>query len=1457
MEKTEQLKTYRMLTFYQDRYKEQYVEGKNLEIITGYSASSVPFFRYIDTKNGKCMVLDGAYRSYEIEEREILLIGDDSDADIFIEGIESFEIRGRYLIASGEIYVNGEQKKECILQNGDKIFRKRCEIIYGGTYVSICTNQNVVTDLDPYINEHRRFEGFPEYRKSPRIVMREPRGKVSLDSPMQGELKKKGELIKRILPGLVMILATILMSFFMKRGAYVLVMAAVTLSTLIVSIVSYADDKKMREERERNRIESYKEYLLRKRKELHRLTEKYRNAVNYQNLSQKEIEKEVWKYSSRIYERTSRDSDFLHLSLGYGNEIPSFSINCQAFDKADASKDPLNEEMKKVYMNFQSVKDIPCVVDLKKVHLGLVGKTEYVTEMIFKLVTQLAFYHSYHDIVIIPIIDEDKADEYQWMKQLPHARLNSINVTTLLGSEKIRDQILGHINRVLKERSLNRNESRKESSYVPHFIFVIENANLISSHSIMEHLKSESSDLGFSLIYTSQMRQNLPENIRTVMTIDAEDEGTIFLDDGILTEKKIRLDAGRIDYERFARGLRPLIHNTGVNAQIPEKVSFMELMDICYGNRNHTVNRVEDIPIHELWKKNHSHKSLSVPIGLRGAEDVVYLDLHEKSHGPHGLVAGTTGSGKSEILQSFILSLSVNFHPHDVGFLLIDYKGGGMADLFSKLPHLMGTITNLDGDESMRALVSIKAEIRRREAIFKHAGVQNIIQYTEKFKNGLTEEPLPHLFIISDEFAELKKEQPEFMSELVSTARVGRSLGIHLILATQKPAGIVDDQIWSNSRFKLCLKVQTPGDSRELLKTDDAANITQPGRAYLQVGNNEIYEQFQSAYSGAPYIEGELENKIDERLYVINDIGQGHLINRDLSHVNASADSDQLKVIVSQIASVFSEVMEEDIRGGAERDAYLPMKPWLPSLEKKIINPHISAEAVSDVGLIRKLDTRAEIGLMDEPECQMQNELVHDFMKDGNLGIFGAGNTGRSTVLLNAALTLAVKNNPELLNYYVLDFGNAALIALKDLPHTADYIVFDDEEKRRKLKGIILEEIRKRKKLFGRENASSLEMYNRIASVPLQQIILFIDNYDVVKEMGFEEEDFYVALSRDGASLGINMIVSASRSASMKYSVFSNLNVKISEYQIEKSELSAIVGRNDYKLNDVKGRGLVKKKGINIVQQYLPVELEDAIEYAESIRKLVSEISLKNTGELAERIPVLPDKLKYDYLIKKKKLEDAALGLDSEAVDVKYLGTAPLQIITGPHESGKTNILKLIYSQKRDARCFVVDGENHDFQDISMESGVEYLLEQEDYRAFMAVLENAIDMREAAYASDGGKSKPREFFRTLPEVYVLFDDWAYFSKLAAADGAGCIGVLERALKTEIRIIVATSAASLVGIDPFTKFLKSAKYGIIKGKTNEQQIFPAGSNRANLEIDEGIVFENGRMTKIKIPLVNEN
>ncbi len=322
----------------------------------------------------------------------------------------------------------------------------------------------------------------------------------------------------------------------------------------------------------------------------------------------------------------------------------------------------------------------------------------------------------------------------------------------------------------------------------------------------------------------------------------------------------------------------PIEIDSDSSGQIPSKLGFLEMYD---------VGKIEQLNSMSRWMKNTPILNIQVPVGIGKSGEKINLDLHEKYHGPHGLIAGMTGSGKSEFIITYILSLAVNYHPYEVQFILIDYKGGGLAGAFEnkvtgiKLPHLVGTITNLDTNEIKRSLASLESELKRRQRIFlmrlvKKTGEStiDIYKYQKMYRDNVVDVPVSHLFIIADEFAEMKQQQPEFMEHLIQTARIGRSLGVHLILATQKPSGVVDSQIWSNTRFRVCLRVQDKSDSTEVIKCPDAALLKQTGRFYLQVGFNEVFVLGQSAWTGGKYIPSpKIKKNIDTSLQVIDNIG--------------------------------------------------------------------------------------------------------------------------------------------------------------------------------------------------------------------------------------------------------------------------------------------------------------------------------------------------------------------------------------------------------------------------------------------------------------------------------------------------------------------------------------------------------------------------------------------------------
>lgn len=1338
---------------------------------------------------------------------------------------------------------------EVTFREGDSLFLVQGQItIFRDELVLEMMGDDYETSLLEKAPDKLPFEGFPRYRRSPRLIKKVPTERIDINTPPSRQKTDKGSMIQTILPPVIMLCVTIAVSVLMKRGLFVIVSIISTIMSIIMSITKFIKDRKESKAQEEKRQEVYEKYLLSVRKRIYRAREQEKDAVTYNSPSVKSIEKMVNEYSSRIYERNTGDDDFLKISLGTSDEPVSFPVSVKS-SEMEMETDELEKEAREIYRQSCFISDKPVNIDLKQSYLGLVGEKEVIHEQLKLLAAQLAFFHSYHDLEIITVFQEKYNDTFKWMNWYPHLRIHAINAYGCINNERMRDHVIGSMYRILKDRKLKKEESRKEAKFLPHYLFIIDEPKLIADHAIMEYLDKEPEGLGFSIIYTTHMRANLPENIKTIVQYDNSEQGVLLLENGEMVNKKLKLQrAGQIGFETMARNLSVLIHEKGIVSQVPESVTFFDM---------YHVETPEQLKIEERWKKNQAYKSLAVPLGLRGAEDYLYLNLHEKAHGPHGLVAGTTGSGKSEIIQSYILSLAVNFHPHEVGFLLIDYKGGGMAGLFKNLPHLLGTITNLDGSESMRAMASIKSELARRQKIFSQNNVNHINDYNKLFKLGEVEEPLPHLFLISDEFAELKKEQPDFMSELVSAARIGRSLGIHLILATQKPSGVVDDQIWTNSRFKLALKVQNEADSREIIKTSDAAFITQAGRAYLQVGNNEIYELFQSAWSGAAYRTEKEIKETGQLVYLVNELGQGELVNSDLSTSgeNHKLEVTQLDAAIAYISRIFAGLHAVPVK-----------KPWLPPLRTRILSPYVERycrdESLEEERM--PVDLRMELGLIDIPEEQSQTEYSIDLAKEGNVAFFAAPGYGKSVFLSTVLLGLALKNSVERLNFYICDFGNSALVPLNRIPHVADYISMDDGERIGKLIHIINDEIKYRKKLFAEKMVQNFEVYNQTNEEPLKAVIILVDNYDVVKEISQDLDEFFTRLSRDGVGLGIYMIVTATRQGGIKYVAMNNYKNKIAGYLVEKTEIFSLVGRSDYQVPEIEGRVLVRHgSGVNLMQIYTMVPFKNEVEYNTGIKELIDRILKMYPTMRAPRIPVLPEKFVSHMLDKYSghTKGQISLGLNKETVEIRGFdkSAAPF-LILGDSGKGKTNLLKVILGQIAGREIiYLFDSLSRELFYHKSDDKLFYLETKEEGEDFTDEFMEIVTVRKSKFhkaLEENPRIAPREFYSSLEAVYIVIDDVDEFAERYSSLSKKMAECLRTASDTGCGVIATMHSTKSKGFDEISKYFKTATEGILIGNPGSISIFPPVSTKQIPILGEGLLYHNGDYERLLLPKYEE-
>ncbi|MDA7028036.1 type VII secretion protein EssC [Bacillus sp. CLL-7-23] len=1382
------------------------------------------------------------------ERKEISISTFDQKADIYLTKIDSFfndqgtcsiiwlENKWNIIPNDADIYLNGEKvSAPSALQIGDEIlFGLYTFHIIENDLLEISGRSDFETSLVKTTRPSSETKNkYPQYRRPPRMIYDLPDEKISFSFPSQENDHDNRGLWLMILPPLVMLIVMGIVSLVQPRGIFIIISLAMFMMTMITSTVQYFRDKKQRKQREEKRERVYTLYLENKKKELHELAEKQKFVLTFHFPPFERMKYLTKEISGRIWERSIESEDFLKIRLGTGTVHSSYDINMSGGDLANRDTDHLLEQTQKMEEVYRELKNAPITVNLADGPMGVVGKEVVVKNEIHQLVGQLAFFHSYHDLRFVFIFDEAEYKDWEWMKWLPHFQLPHTYAKGFIYNEQTRDQLLSSIYEILRERDLD--ENKEKMLFKPHFVFIITNQQLIAEHVILEYLEGKQKHLGVSTIVAAETKESLSENIHTLVRYITEQEGDILIQRKKAVQIPFQLDDHkREDNEVFSRTLRTLDHQMGMTNSIPETVSFLELFN---------AKEVDDIGIDQKWLTSESAKSLAVPIGYKGKDDLVYLNLHEKAHGPHGLLAGTTGSGKSEFLQTFILSLAVHFHPHEVAFLLIDYKGGGMAQPFRNIPHLLGTITNIEGSKnfSARALASIKSELKKRQRLFDQYSVNHINDYTKLYKQNKTQIAMPHLFLISDEFAELKSEEPEFIRELVSAARIGRSLGVHLILATQKPGGIIDDQIWSNSRFKVALKVQDASDSKEVLKNGDAATITVTGRGYLQVGNNEVYELFQSAWSGAPYMEDAYGT--EDEVAIITDTGLVPLSEVDTDHAVKKEAEPEIAAVVERIEQIQAEM-------GIDK---LP-SPWLPPLEEKIPKSLYPAN---------EADT-FNFAFIDEPEKQNQEPISYHMMDDGNICIVGSSGYGKSITIATFLLSFAAEYTPEELHNYIFDFGNGTLLPLARLPHTADYFLMDQTRKIEKFMIRIKEEIEHRKNLFRAKEISHIKMYNALNEDKLPFIFITVDNFDIIKDEMYELETEFIQLSRDGQSLGIYLILSATRVNALRQSLLNNLKTRVVHYLLDQSEAYSIIGRPKFSLEPIPGRVIINKEEQYFAQMFMPVEAENDIELFEKIKAEIQAIADRYQGmRKPAPVPMLPLELSVTQFMRDYPLQSERglipIGLDEESVEPVYFNLEKMKhcLVMGQTQRGKTNIVKMMINHLLDHEIdiAVFDSIDRGLSQYATEELIDYLETKDDILQWLSEAEETFQTREAMYL-EAVKQGELEELHFTPLVIVV-------------DG---ISRFQQTIDTNIQDQLAMFMKSYAhlgfcfipagnhneftkGYDSLTSELKLVRHAILLMKKSDQNLIQLSYERNEPDILPGFgyIVENGKERKIQIPL----
>ncbi|MCU1578466.1 MAG: hypothetical protein JWP19_670 [Rhodoglobus sp.] len=771
-------------------------------------------------------------------------------------------------------------------------------------------------------------------------------------------------------------------------------------------------------------------------------------------------------------------------------------------------------------------------------NLGVAGSRSLVSGVARNIVIQLVGLHSPSELVVAAVASKSSAETWDWLKWLPH--VGSAHSPLVASPLAIGGQgtaaLVSELDELIEKRIAP--APGDATATLPVIILIVEDDAPIERARLVK-LAELGPQVGVHLIWIAPSLARLPAACRTFLELTPASGDAIagFVHIGYAVQP-VQCDS--VDAETalaFARSVAALVDagaRTDDSSDLPRSVSLLHLIGTDVGQDSESVL--------ERWQETNSvltgprasrsigksRPNLRAVFGQGSAEPFA-LDL--RADGPHALVGGTTGSGKSEFLQAWVLGLATAHSPQRVSFLFVDYKGGSAFADCVQLPHTVGLVTDLSPHLVRRALTSLRAELQFREHLLNRKGYKDLIELE---RSGDPEVP-PSLLIIVDEFAALVNEVPEFVDGVVDVAQRGRSLGLHLVLATQRPAGVIRDNLRANTNLRVALRMADEDDSSDVLGTPMAATFDPaiPGRAAAKTGPGRI-RSFQSGYAG-----GWTSDVPEPSAVLVEELSFGIPVSWDppkdfaaeaAKEAKAQGPTD-IKRIVATVRKAAKEAAIPELR-----------KPWLPVLASSYDYSKLPT---------RRTDDELVIGVVDDARRQSQPTVSYFPDRDGNVAVIGTGGSGKSTVLRTLAVASAVTVRGGPVHVYGLDFAGGGLQMLEALPHVGSIINGDDEERVARLLRWLRDLVDQRAVKYSEARAGNIVEYRKIANAPDEpRIMLLLDGMGAFRE-AYEASassawfSVFSQIATDGRQVGVHVVVTGDRSGAIPTSLSSSIQRRL------------------------------------------------------------------------------------------------------------------------------------------------------------------------------------------------------------------------------------------------------------------------------------------------------------------------
>jgi len=979
----------------------------------------------------------------------------------------------------------------------------------------------------------------------------------------------------------------------------------------------------------------------------------------------------------QLWMRRRADPDYLELRLGVADRPSPIQAVDRSRKETEAPPDP------------EVLGDVPVSIAMRDLGvIGVCGEAGGVDALARWLVGQAAVLHAPGDLDLVVLTNAEREEQWGWTRWLPHCRRPGEPVAAVLGTEQQSvSRRLAELSQLIADRSP---EDRRvglpgDATPRPDVLVVVDGARRLRALPGLVTLLREGPAVGVTVICLDEDVRLLPEECRAVLDVH---EGLVELRrTGSEAVARIRPDLVEPSWAtRIGRALAP-VRDTTPTVEVSGLPSSARLLE-CIALENPTPEGVA-----RRWGPE---ARTDVVIG-EGFDGPFRLDI--RRDGPHALIAGTTGSGKSELLQTLVASLAVANSPEHLTFVLVDYKGGSAFKDCARLPHTVGMVTDLDTHLVSRALTSLGAELKRREHLLAVPGAKDLEDYWALQRRDATQggglPTIPRLAIVIDEFASLKAELPDFVTGLVTIAQRGRSLGIHLVLATQRPSGVISNDIRANTNLRIALRVTDANESKDVIDAAESATIgpDQPGRGYARLGHSSLLP-FQAGRVGGARPESKPAEDVVREPPLVWPVGWdvvGHPAPGRPKEEGKQTDEGEtdLSVLVEAITGAAA------LRGiGAQHS------PWLPELPAPVTLATLRDLVAAQAAGARSEPARvtgwsAPWVLEDHPADQAQRPREFTLGRSGHLYIAGGARSGRSTALRTIAVGLAEVTRSRDLHIYGLDCGNGALLPLAALPQTGAVVQRTEVERASRLLERLGDEVKRRQDVLGRSGYADIDEQRQavVEDQRLPYVVLLLDRWEgFVSDLAEVDvgrlNDRVLGLLREGASVGIHVVVAGDRSL---------LSGRVASL-VEDKLLLRLPDRGDYtsgglKAKDVPdnladGRGLWAESGIEAQIAVLGEDVSGAAQSA-LVRDLGARLS-----EAERAAGPVPDAQRPFGLAALPSEVDAASVLASarplprghvpvaiggdrlELVSVDA-GNTPV-LVVGPPSSGRTNALRFI-----------------------------------------------------------------------------------------------------------------------------------------------------------------------------------